>query len=206
MIMTSPDSVSPRKKGNTAGALKTKGLGLLSPLQQPRSTNSTVYFTSIHYVLLLQHSIPLAMAQPNFQNLSAAFATASNEIALLPNLPVVNLAEQIQQIHQMLQEMQQGLQNLQQGQQQIRQDILRSDRNNFARLINSSVTRADTPLEPLYDLGGQLIQNFPQTSEEIKTLNGAMIDTLLNSLTLPTNGAVDTRRKRLMKHIGLITV
>ncbi|KAH8153649.1 uncharacterized protein LAJ45_02462 [Morchella importuna] len=136
------------------------------------------------------------MAQPNFQNLSAAFATASNEIALLPNLPVVNLAEQIQQIHQMLQEMQQGLQNLQQGQQnlqqgqqQIRQDILRSDRNNFARLINSSVTRADTPLEPLYDLGGQLIQNFPQTSEEIKTLNGAMIDTLLNSLTLPTNGA-----------------
>lgn len=73
------------------------------------------------------------MAQPNFQNLSAAFATASNEIALLPNLPVVNLAEQIQQIHQMLQEMQQGLQNLQQGQQnlqqgqqQIRQDILRS--------------------------------------------------------------------------------
>lgn len=33
-----------------------------------------------------------------------------------------------------------------------------------------------------------------------------MVNVLLNSLTLPTDGTVETHRKRLMKHIGLITV
>jgi hypothetical protein len=73
------------------------------------------------------------MAQPNFQILSDAAAASAQQLALMPNLPAVNLGGQLLQIQRTLQEMQQtmqqqGQQLVQQGQQleQIRQEISRS--------------------------------------------------------------------------------
>ena len=73
------------------------------------------------------------MAQPNFQTLSNAFGAAGHELALMPNLPALNVAEQLQQIQQTLQQMQQQLVGMRQEQGQIRleqgqirQEILRS--------------------------------------------------------------------------------
>jgi hypothetical protein len=67
------------------------------------------------------------------QILSDAAAASAQQLALMPNLPAVNLGGQLLQIQRTLQEMQQtmqqqGQQLVQQGQQlvQIRQEISRS--------------------------------------------------------------------------------
>lgn len=40
------------------------------------------------------------------------------------------------------------------------------ERNNFARLLNSSANRTDTRLEVLYDLNNQPVQGFPETGAD----------------------------------------
>jgi len=47
-----------------------------------------------------------------------------------------------------------------------------SDRNNFARLMNSTITHSATPIEPLYDLQNQLIHYFPPTAAHVRALTG----------------------------------
>ncbi|KAF8458423.1 hypothetical protein BGX38DRAFT_1085245 [Terfezia claveryi] len=89
---------------------------------------------------------------------------------------------------------------------QIQRDISRYDRNNFARLMNSTITHSATPIEPLYNVQNQLIHNFPPTAAHVRALTGAEIDVLLNALGLPLNGLVEVRRARLSRHVGLIAI
>ena len=66
--------------------------------------------------------LPLSpMAQSNFPTLSNAVATAAQQLALFPNLPVMNFGEQLQQLQQSQQQMQQTQQEMQQTQQQMQQ-------------------------------------------------------------------------------------
>ncbi|RPB02818.1 hypothetical protein L873DRAFT_1841635 [Choiromyces venosus 120613-1] len=148
------------------------------------------------------------MDQPNFEE----------QLALVPNPPITNipqLAEMQQALDQVVQTSQGHGQRLhlieqrleQQGQQldQIRQDISRMDHNNFARLLNSSVTRADTPLEILHDVGNQPVEGFPATGAALAALNENQIDNLLEQLDLPRNGSVSDRRRRFFRYIGFIS-
>jgi hypothetical protein len=50
------------------------------------------------------------MAQPNFQNRANAARASADELELIPNLPSVNLGEQMLQIQETLREMQQTTQ------------------------------------------------------------------------------------------------
>jgi septal ring factor EnvC (AmiA/AmiB activator) len=59
------------------------------------------------------------MAQPNFQILSDSVVASAQQLALMPNLPVLNFGGQLLQIQQSLQEIQQTMR--QQGQQLAQQ-------------------------------------------------------------------------------------
>ena len=67
------------------------------------------------------------MAQPNLQTLFNALVTVGHEVALLPNLPAVDVAGQLQlmqqQIQQNHQQMQQMQQQMQRNQQEIQQQL-----------------------------------------------------------------------------------
>jgi hypothetical protein len=62
--------------------------------------------------------------QPNVQNIANAFQILATEIANLPNLPVVNITQQLNNITQQLQQVQQTITNLNITQlQQVQQAI-----------------------------------------------------------------------------------
>ncbi|KAH8148605.1 uncharacterized protein LAJ45_07316 [Morchella importuna] len=160
----------------------------------------------------------MEMAQPNFQILSDAAAASAQQPALMSNLPAVKLGGQLLQIQQTLQQVQQAMQQqgqqlqqqgqqlvqIQQAVQQIHQETSRSERNNFARLLNSSVNRSDTRLEVLYGLDNQPVQDFPETGADIGALTGPELSTLLGQLGLPVDGNVADCKRRFIKYIGLL--
>jgi hypothetical protein len=66
------------------------------------------------------------LAQPNFQAVGGAFMTLAQELPLVQNMPVVNQAQQFQQLQDQIAQIQvltlNWLQQIQDGQQQIRDD------------------------------------------------------------------------------------
>ena len=59
-----------------------------------------------------------------------------------------------------------------------------SDRNNFARLMNSTMTHSATPIEPLYDLQNHLIHNFPPTAALVRAITGKHLTKALQKVYL----------------------
>ncbi|KAF8450140.1 hypothetical protein BGX38DRAFT_510364 [Terfezia claveryi] len=135
----------------------------------------------------------------------------------MPNLSVVNVAAQLNEI---LLEMR-GLRtevgnlrtevgnlctevrNLRTEVGDLRRDFTRENRNNFARIINSKVTNNITPLEELLALDGQQIQGFPQTTADIHDMDNAAVNNLLTALGLPAGGRVNDKKNRIRLHLGL---
>jgi DNA anti-recombination protein RmuC len=62
------------------------------------------------------------MAQPNFQNRANAARASAHELELIPNLPAVNLGEQMLQIQETLREIQQTMQEHGQRLAELRQE------------------------------------------------------------------------------------
>jgi len=139
-----------------------------------------------------------ANAQPNFPNMANAFTAIAHEMAAMPNLPVINQGQVLRDIQRSLRR---GFRRVRRELRQVRQEVRQEFRqevrrlyvdapciqlfkdevantggsrehNNFARLMNSSITRPDALLEPLYDVNNQPIANFPRTSGHLWRLRG----------------------------------
>ncbi|KAF8423662.1 hypothetical protein EV426DRAFT_602608 [Tirmania nivea] len=167
----------------------------------------------------------LHLAQPNYDNIAQHLRGLADEAALIPNIPFIDQGQQIivlvnqliQGQNQLIQgqnqlirvqdQLIQGQNQLIRGQNQIRQDILRNERNNFARLCNSSITRNDSLIEDLVDVNGHHIDGFPRDRAEIRRLQGDDIDRLLRALGLHIDPAeaVHTRKAHFMRFIGMVS-
>ena len=128
---------------------------------------------------------------PDFNALSASFATASTEVAKMPNLSVVNFANQLNRMEQILGDVCRDVGELRQNVGELRQDMNRAHVNavtstllelitdsknrgvnNFARLMNAKVTSDNTALMQLQGLHNALVPGFPATSAQIREMNG----------------------------------
>ncbi|KAK7054377.1 hypothetical protein VNI00_003571 [Paramarasmius palmivorus] len=156
------------------------------------------------------------MAQPNIQNVNNAFAGAgltalSNEVALVPNIPVVNNPQQLAVIQAQIQQVLQ----VQQAQQallalipQMAADI--GAINTFVQ--NAPMRRFNTAagnIGPLQGPGSVMIpNNFPYTREHIDCANGNDLDELNDHLgRLPNyvnNALVSVRRQVLANFLGIV--
>ncbi|GES85539.1 hypothetical protein RCL_jg6553.t1 [Rhizophagus clarus] len=129
------------------------------------------------------------MAQPNFNNLSQALQTASQETALIPNMPNLNVAQQLVRIQATLVNIQNSLQTV--------------DTRNLARIFNSRLTDPNSNIEIVPDINGNNPENYPQTIVALRAMNGQQINKLLRFYGLPINGSVKQRRNRLARNLGI---
>ncbi len=74
----------------------------------------------------------------------------------------------------------------------------------MARLNNSFVRNADSPLHPLRSTTmNSEVPGFPATVAHLTTMTIAEIDPVLAAFDLPTGGVVGAKRQRLKLYIGL---
>ena len=135
---------------------------------------------------------------PDFNALSASFATASTEVANVRNLSVVNFAKQLNRMEKILGDVRRDVGELRQNVGELRPNVgeLRQDMNrayvnavtstllelitdsknrevnNFARLMNAKVTSDNIALMQLQGLHNALVPGFPATSAQIREMNG----------------------------------
>ncbi|CAG8714453.1 7418_t:CDS:2 [Funneliformis caledonium] len=120
--------------------------------------------------------------QPNVQNIANAFQTLATEIASLPNLPVVNITQQIQNLQQIM---------------------VNQEQRTQARISNSTIRDDHVNIEPLLTDTGVIPPNFPQDLEDIKNARANTINGLLTAYNQPVAGNLETRKKRLAKYLGI---
>ncbi|KAF8468242.1 hypothetical protein BDZ91DRAFT_848079 [Kalaharituber pfeilii] len=135
-------------------------------------------------------------AANGFRNTAVEIETAAKEIDKIQNMAAANIIRQLERMQQQMTRMEENL---------LRQ-LSRSENNNIARIFNSRVAHDTNQLAPLYDINNEVIENFPQTSNDIKELNAEGLNTLLRALGLPVNGRLDAKRERLRRYIGVMTV
>ncbi|KAF8456088.1 hypothetical protein BDZ91DRAFT_745662 [Kalaharituber pfeilii] len=166
----------------------------------------------------------MAAQLPDFNTLAEAMRASANglsnaatEMEKMPNIPVVDMAAQLNQILLELRDLRTGLgevrtelrevrtelRDVRTDLRDLRRDFTRENRNNFARLLNSKVTNNTTPLEALLALDGQQIQGFPQTSADIHAMDNAAVNDLLIAFGLPVGGRINDRKNMIRQHIGL---
>ena len=154
--------------------------------------------------------------QPNMQALANGVQVVTQELLLLPNLPLVQQGQQLQQVLQTLtqqgqtltqqgqtltqqgQTLQQVLQTLQQVQQtqlQMQQQLI-AGQQTVCRLHNRTRLDAD-PLMPLPAANGAVPAGFPATRAALFTLQAAQVTPLLHTYGLPINGNISAKRIRL---------
>ncbi|KAG0133643.1 hypothetical protein HOY82DRAFT_639973 [Tuber indicum] len=109
----------------------------------------------------------------------------------------------VEQRLQRLPAIEQNIRELTEGMTSMRALISRNDKNGVARIINNNASRGDTPLEPFYNLDGELISDFPETAGQAMRLQDQRINALLVALDLSADGAPALRRNRFMRYIGL---
>ncbi|KAF8472127.1 hypothetical protein BDZ91DRAFT_717275 [Kalaharituber pfeilii] len=134
-----------------------------------------------------------------FRNTAVEIETAATEIDKIQHMAAANIIRQLERMQQQMTRMEENLLNV------LRQ-LSRSENNNIARIFNSRVAHDTYQLAPLYDINNEVIENFPQTSNDIKELNAEGVNTLLRALGLPVNGRLDAKRERLRRYIGVMTV
>ncbi|GET02279.1 hypothetical protein GLOIN_2v1485812 [Rhizophagus clarus] len=151
------------------------------------------------------------MAQPNFNNLSQALQTASQETTLIPNMSNLNVAQQLVKIQAALANIQNSLQTI--------------DTRNLARIFNSRLIDPNSNIEIVPDINGNNPPNYPQTIVALRAMNGLyvskissfkshstkfyciykgqQINQLLRFYGFPINGQVEQRRNRLARNLGI---
>ncbi|KAF8422861.1 hypothetical protein EV426DRAFT_717794 [Tirmania nivea] len=131
---------------------------------------------------------------PDFDILANSMRASANGMQQaateLPNLPVINVAAQLNRLVGEIGDLRMGHEGF-------------TDTNNFARIMNSKITSDTTPLEPLLGRDGKEIPNFLETSADIHDMDSAAVNNLLNSLGLPLGGRIEVRKNRIRRHIGL---
>ncbi|TDL22954.1 hypothetical protein BD410DRAFT_839272 [Rickenella mellea] len=117
------------------------------------------------------------------------------EFAKIPNHPaVVALGEEVG--------LQQQVQNMEN---RVNARLRAMADNQTARLSNSYCTTPHQTLTALVNsTTGEAIDNFPRTPREIKQLNAAEVDRLLQALEKPIEGVIATRRTRLLLAVGVV--
>ena len=162
---------------------------------------------------------------PDFNALSASFATASTEVAKMRNLSVVNFANQLNRMGQILGDVRRDVGELRQNVGELRQDMNRAYVNAVTSTLlemNAKVTSDNTALMQLQGFHNALVSGFPATSAQIREMNGEQnpssmctlviilirfigpaISNLLVAFWLPVDGSVDHRKNRFRCYIGL---
>lgn len=140
-------------------------------------------------------------AQPNMAVLSAALQTVSTEVGLVPNMPAIAQANQMQQVLQTLQQHSTQFQQVLQQLQQIRQDAAVSERNNLARMHNRHLGDEEA-LEDLVNNLGNTPINFPQNFGVVYNMTAPAMAALLQAYNLPNQGQAGVLRSRLLRHLG----
>ena len=97
-----------------------------------------------------------------------------------------------------------------------------SSLNRTARVYNSHISSRETPLRELHDQRNVAVEGFPRDSSTLMGLTGQIkshiedlahqtnimtgpaISTLLEAFQLPTNGAVEIRKRRFREFVGLV--
>ena len=97
-----------------------------------------------------------------------------------------------------------------------------SSLNHTARLYNSHISSRDTPLRLLHNQHNMAVEGFPRDSATLMRLSGQTksyieklfhqtnivtgnaLTTLLDAFQLPTDGALDSKKRRLREFVGLM--
>ncbi|KAH0533827.1 hypothetical protein FGG08_007546 [Glutinoglossum americanum] len=79
-------------------------------------------------------------------------------------------------------------------------------RNSIARLINTRVTNAGVPIEPLVGEDGDPIPEFPGTAQALRDLDDQKLDQILQHLSLRTTGTSAAKKDRVQMHAGVINI
>ncbi|CAG8682185.1 11221_t:CDS:2 [Funneliformis caledonium] len=155
--------------------------------------------------------------QPNYTNLSQALQTVSHEVSFVPNIPNLNVADQLTIIQRSLSNLTDTVTNLSNTVTNLSNTVTNlsnridgltitiqaTDTRNLARIYNSRLPSPDFQLEIVPDMAGNVPQNYPQSITAFREMTGHGVNTLMTFYGLPTTGNVEVRRKRFAKYIGV---
>ncbi|CAG8607214.1 15370_t:CDS:2, partial [Funneliformis caledonium] len=153
-------------------------------------------------------------AQPNYTNLSQALQTLAHEVTFVPNMPNLNVANQLTIIQRSLSNLTDNITDLTDTVKNLsnRIDDLtitiqttaeNTDARNLARIFNSRLSSPDLQLELVPDMAGNVPQNYPQSITAFREMTDHSLNSLMAFYGLQPTGTVEARRKRFAKYIGV---
>ncbi|QSS61131.1 Gon7 (KEOPS protein complex) domain-containing protein [Histoplasma capsulatum] len=171
------------------------------------------------------------LAQPDFNLLTDATQTVVHQLSLLPNIPIMNMQNQLDQVMGMLRGIDQHLHRIDARMDQLdarmdrldarmdqlntRMDevdarmnlmaanVLATNRNSIARSINSTINRDNVALVPLVNQRNEEIHGFPRNLAALNRLTGRQLDILLREFDIPNVGDIEERRNQLRQICGV---
>ncbi|PFH54914.1 hypothetical protein XA68_11909 [Ophiocordyceps unilateralis] len=142
--------------------------------------------------------------QPNFPLAADNLRSVAEQLERCENLPAVDggarLGDRIERMEALLREIRGMLQGMHR-----RMDVL--DANAVVRIENSTATRRNAQLVSLLSSSnGEPVGGCPGTVAEVLDLQTRDANRLLRDMGLPTHGALDEKRKRILFALGVRTV
>ncbi|KAI5783891.1 hypothetical protein DFH27DRAFT_577721 [Peziza echinospora] len=138
-------------------------------------------------------------------------ANAVTEARKMQDMQMVKMNQQLAEIREILALLPGQLRQMERNidrniEQTLRRELSRYEKNNIARIHNSRLSDETHHLEPFYNMQGEEIQGFPETSRDISRMNAAGVNALLRQLGLAENGGLENKKTRLRRHIGLMVL
>ncbi|KIW78642.1 hypothetical protein Z517_08480 [Fonsecaea pedrosoi CBS 271.37] len=143
--------------------------------------------------------------QTNFNIIAA-------EILKIPNTPALaggqQLLAELRTIREQLTRVERDTRAIREDVVNVRQQITASNHNNAVRVRNTYLRSQNENLVSFVNATtGAAILGFPHTSSEIERMARRQLDSVLQQLGIPTQGANLAEKKRLLRaHIGLTEV
>ncbi|KEF50868.1 uncharacterized protein A1O9_13080 [Exophiala aquamarina CBS 119918] len=153
--------------------------------------------------------------QPDPGRIRQSFSQLAEEVGKLPNLPAFSngnaILRSLHQINQSLDgfkrrfdQLDQRLDQIDTKTNHIQAQLTVLDQNNAARVQNAYLTRPSDRLAPLANpRTGAPIEEFPQTSQDLTSLQPNALQSLLRDLNLSTTGRREEKIARLRQYVGL---